>query len=262
MNYKILLYSWIILVATISNGQTTIECDLIELTKLTIDKSPLIQRNELQIQNAEGSFLIQRSAFDYQLTAGFSLSKNKSNLFDVDARNTLLDDRFIETNSSDFSLGLQRRFRIGLLASINLNYDVLSDNFPINQFNQEVGSFISDHTVSTTFSLTQPLIRGRGSRVTTALEKASKLQIESNKSNYELTTSFELLQMAAAYWQYVGAYKNHVIFKENEERVRNVLRITEELVKLARTEFSTLEKVVYAEACTKKIYSIQDRRFN
>ena len=117
------------------------------------------------------------------------------------------------------------------MASISLDYDKYSDNYPFNRFNIDVGPNISEHTVSTSFSLTQPLFKGRGFEVTTALEEASELQLKSTENNFELNTSFELLQTATAYWQYLASYKNLEIFKENEQRVRNVLNITEELVK-------------------------------
>ncbi|WP_299435372.1 TolC family protein [uncultured Aquimarina sp.] len=231
MNYKVVLYNLALLCTITFYGQTSLECDLVQLTKWTLDKSPVIQQNELLIQNAEGSVRIQRSIFDYQLTAGFSLSKDKNYLFDGDPRNSVIDTDIIETNTTGFSLGLQRRFRVGLLAAVELDYDQLSDDFTLNQFGQQVNPFLSNHTVSSTLSLTQPLIRGRGTKVTTALEKASLLQLKSNENNYEFTSSLELAQMAIAYWQYLAAYKNTIIFKENEERVRNVLQITEELVK-------------------------------
>jgi len=47
-----------------------------------------------------------------------------------------------------------------------------------------------------------------------------------------------------------------------EQDAKEESTISPEIVKLAHIEFATLEKVIYAEACTKKIYSIPDRRFN
>lgn len=243
MSHKLALFSWIFLCTATLYGQTTLECDLIELAKLTLDKSPVIQQNELQILNAKGNVQIQRSIFDYQAFAGVSLGKNKSYLFDADPRNNSVDNDIIETNNTGFSLGLQRRFRIGTLATVSLDYNQLSDNFTLNRFNQQVSPFVSDHAIISTFSLTQPLLRGRGYKVTTALEKASLLELESNEDNYEFTSSLELLQMAATYWEYLAAYKNLVIFQENEERVRRVLGITEELVKADKKPAADLVQI-------------------
>ena len=243
MNFKIVICV-LVLFSTISiNSQETLDADLVALTNLTLDKSPLIQRNELVIQNATGNIRVQRSVFDFNLFSSLSLANNKSYLFDADPRNTLVDDSTIQSNTSSFSLGLQRKFRFGLLASVSLDYDQFSDNFPFNQFNIDVGPDISDHNVSTSFSLTQPLFRGRGYKVNTALEKSSELQLESAENNFELNTSFELLQTATTYWQYLAAYKNLTIFQENEQRVRNVLNITEELVNADKKPAGDLEQI-------------------
>ena len=228
---KKVIASLILLCSTIHYGQTKIECGLIELSKLTLDQSPIIQRNQLQIRNAEGAVLTQKSIFDYQLTAGFSLSKQKNHLFAADPRNSLIDGNILETNTNGFYLGLQKRLWFGMIAEVQLDYDRFANNYPRNEFNQDVNPFLSNHTASSTFSLTQPLLRGRGSRVTTALQKASVLELESSENNYKFISSLELLEMATAYWQYLTAYKNLIIFKENEERVRKVLNITEQLVK-------------------------------
>jgi len=219
----------IVLFTITAFSQSSIECDLLTLSQLTLDKSPSIKVGKLGIDRATANTKIQGSVFDFQLTSGASISQNKLNLFNADPRNDIINGK-LETDNSDFSLGLQRKFRSGLNANLSIDYFHVSDNFPINRFNQDVGANVSDHTVSTTFSLTQPLLKGRGNRITTAAEKASKLNLESSENNYKITTSIELLQMGVAYWQYLSTLKSLKIYKENELRVRNVLQITQELV--------------------------------
>lgn len=211
-------------------GQSGVQCELSTLSKLTLDKSPSIKSGALNIDNAKANLQVQSSAFDYQLNSEVSLSNNKVYLFNADSRNEIIDDQ-IKTNNTDISIALQRKLRSGLSASLGVNYSQLSDNFPINRFNENVGPDISNHTVSTTLSLTQPLLKGRGKRITTALEKGSALNIESAQNNFEITGAYELLQMGIAYWQYLTSYKSLEIYRLNEKRVRNVLQITQELVK-------------------------------
>ena len=230
MNYRILLLSLSILTACNLYSQSAIPVDIVKLSELTFSKSPTVQRNALTIDNAEGRLQVQKSAFDYQLVSSASLSRNALNLFEIDARNQFLSDD-LKSKNTGASLGLQRKFRSGLSANLNVNYSMANDNFPINRFNQNVGSFIEDHSVSSTFSLTQPLLRGRGKLVASALEKASALNLQSANDSYEFANSFELLQTGVTYWQYVAAYKSLKIFQENEARVRRVLQITQELVK-------------------------------
>lgn len=237
-----LFFSFSILITVTMLGQNQIDGNLLHLSELTLDKSPLIQRNRLQIDQAEANFRNQRSVFDYELSSGINFNKNKLTLFDADPRSQILSED-LETNSTGVSLALQKRFRTGLIANISADYSRVSDNFPLNRFNEQVGANLSNHASSATFSLTQPLLRGNGLKVSTAFEKSAELAIASAEENFELNSAFELLQMGNAYWQYLGAYKSLEIFQENEERVRNVLGITEELVKADKKPASDLFQI-------------------
>ncbi|WP_299674845.1 TolC family protein [uncultured Dokdonia sp.] len=211
-------------------AQTTIEGSILNFAALTLDQSPIVKQNNLLVNQAEANYRTQKSIFDYELSSGFSLSRNKLTLFDADPRSAFLSEK-LETNTTGLSFGLQKRFRTGLIANISTDYSGISDNFPLDRFNQQVGADISNHATSTTLSLTQPLLRGNRKSVVTAFEKAAQLTIESTKENNTLNNAFEILQMGTAYWQYVGAYESLKIFEANESRVRNVLDITQELVK-------------------------------
>ncbi len=240
---KFFYFSAIILFSTITVwGQSSIECNLSNLSKLTLKNNLTIRRGELSIDGATANTIVQGSVFDYQLISSASASQNKENLFDVDPRNDILSGK-LESFNSDFSIGLQRKFRSGLYTNLSLDYTQYSDNYPFNRFSQEVGSYISDHKVSTTLSLTQPLLKGRGEKNVAVAEKVSILNLESAKNNYSAIKSNEFLQMGVAYWQYLGAYKSLIIYKENEQRVRNVLQNTMELVKADKKPASDLYQI-------------------
>lgn len=242
MTYRILYISLIMFGICNVHSQTTISVDIIKLSELTLSKSPTIKRNILNISNAEGNVQIQKSTFDYQLISGVSLGRNSSNLFEADPRNQFLSDE-LNSRTSGASIGLQRNFRSSLSASVTIDYAMANNNFPFNRFNQDVGANIEDHTMSSRFSLTQPLLRGRGRRVATALEEASNLNLESTDDTAEFANSFELFQTGSAYWQYVAAYKSLGVFRENEARVRRVLEVTQELVKADKKPAGDLSQI-------------------
>lgn len=223
-------------------AQNTIEADLLSLSEMTLNKSPLIKRNALLIDQAEANFQTQRSAFDYNLSSGYNISKSKLTLFDADPTKELINGRFT-TNSSDFSVALQKRFRTGLIAEINSMYSSTANNYPFNDYGVNVGPDLSNDASSVTLALTQPLLRGNGLKVTTAFEKSAKLDIESAKQNFSLNTAYELSQLAKIYWQYVAAFKSLQIYESNEERVRKVLEITQELVKADKKPESDLIQI-------------------
>ncbi|MGH1387226.1 TolC family protein [Kordia sp.] len=230
MNYRVIFFSFLLVGMYKVHSQTAISVDIVKLSEIMLEENPIIKRNILNINSAEGGLQIQSSAFDYQLISRVSLSRDAINLFEVDPRNDFLNDK-LKSRSTGASVGFQKTFRSSLTANLSVDYSMANDNFPFNRFNQDVGAYFEDHSMSTTFSLTQPLLRGRGRRIATALEEASALNLESTNENIVFANSFELLQTGGAYWQYVAAAKSLKIFKENEARVRRVLEITEELVK-------------------------------
>ncbi len=230
MVYKILKIVLILQLGAIYvYGQNTVPVDLAKLSKITLSKSPVVKQNILTVSRENGNLQVQKSAFDYRFNTGISLNNNALNLFEADPRNDLVNEQY-KLKSSGANIGLQKTFRSSLMANLTVDYGMASDNLPFNNFSENVGAYMEDHNVSSTFSLTQPLLRGRGRTMVTALEETAKLNLESTDSNVQFANSFELYQMSSAYWQYLMSYKNLMIFHENEARVRRVLEITKELV--------------------------------
>jgi outer membrane protein TolC len=224
-------------------AQESIPVGLEKLSNITLTESPLVKQNILTITTAEGSLQIQTSTFDYQLTSGLALSRDRLNLLDADFRGQFIDNNLLKSAGTNASLGLQKAFRSSLIAELTVDYAMARDNFPLDIFQQNIGADMEDHRMTTTFSLTQPLLRGKGRTIATALEEASKLDLESSDNNATFANSFELFQMSSAYWEYLGAYKSLEIFRGNEARVRRVLEVTEELVKADKRPAGDLAQI-------------------
>lgn len=224
------------------HSQSKIKCDLLEVSNIAFNKSPTIKSSYYTIQDAEANLQVEKSIFDLNLNTGLSFQNNRFNLLDADPRNQYVD-RFLKGNSLDFSAGLQKRFRSGLLSELSFKYGYNNSNFPFNNFNENVGSFFGNHSGVINYSLTQPLLRGRGKRIATASMKISSFYIDRNKYVYEFTNSFEILQIGIAYWNYYTSYKSLDVYTQNENRVRNVLEITKELVKADKKPEGDLAQV-------------------
>jgi outer membrane protein len=213
-----------------SHSQSKIKCDLIEISSIAFNKNPNIISSYYAIQNAEAGMQVQAGTFDYNLNSGLSYQRSRYNLYDADPRNEFIDSP-LKSNSVEFSANLQKRFRTSQIAEVSLRYLYKDSNFPFNNFNEFVGPFYGNHTGVINFSLTQPLLRGRGKRIATTGERISSLYIDKNKDEYEFTNSYEILQIGIAYWSYYTAYKSLDVYIQNETRVRNLLEMTNELVK-------------------------------
>lgn len=217
-------------------------CSLMELSELTLEKNPSIQRQYLQVQQSKANLQIATSIFDYRLNASSGYDRNRLSLFQTDARNGLVDGH-IRTNTYTLGGGLQRTFRSGMTANLGLDYSRTADNFPLNSASEEVGAFYSDNITSTALSVSQPLLRGSGRKFAAASEKVAGIEVESNVLNLIFASSGELLNTVLAYWQYLNAYKSVKIYQENEDRVRKVLQVTHDLVEAEKKPAGDLIQV-------------------
>lgn len=212
-------------------GQPVVKCNLIEIARKAFDKNPNVLRSSLAIRSAEGDLQIQRSAFDVNSFSELLLRNNQNTLVGADPRTAFVENSVLKSNVLNLSAGLRKRLRTGQLTEFSLNYGFNNNNLPLNSFNQPIGLYLGNNASTLNFSLTQPLLRGRGRHIVTALERASHLYVQNAKSNNEFSNSYELWQIGLAYWNYYTAYKSLDIYKQSENRIRNVLAVTEELVK-------------------------------
>jgi outer membrane protein len=236
------LFYILLITSNMLYSQSKIKCDLIEVSSIAFNKNPTIKSANYSIQNAEANFQLQKSVFDFNLNSEVTYQNEKYNLFNADPRNEFVDKSLIN-NSFDISTGLQKKLRTGQIVDVSLKYNYNNSNFPYNTFNKYVGSFYGNHSSTVNLLLTQPLLRGRGEKITTASEKASILYINKSKYDYEFANSYEIEQIGIAYWNYYTAYKSLYIYIQNEKRVRDVLNITTELVKADKNPQSDLAQV-------------------
>ncbi|MEO0472656.1 MAG: TolC family protein, partial [Bacteroidota bacterium] len=219
-----------------------IPCDLVDLAGQTLGRSPVIQRQRLQIDQANANFQQARSAFDFNLRAGLGVDYDRSDLFQADPRFALANSMIQSNNFRSFG-GLQRTFRNGLLASVDLDYTRFANSFPLNDFNEEVGTYFPDNFTNVSLTLSQPLLRGRGRKFTAALERAAAIRVDGARSNLGFISAGEIRSVALSYWQYLTDYRRLNIFQQNEARVRKLLEITEELVKAEKKPAGDLVQI-------------------
>ncbi|GAA4414911.1 TolC family protein [Nibrella viscosa] len=214
-----------------SDVYAQVKGNLIEIARKAFDKNPTLLRSGYMIRSAEADLQIQRSVFDLNSFSELSFRNNQYTLPGADPRTAYVENSILRNNVLGLSAGLRKRLRTGQLTEFSLNYGFANNNYPLNSFNQPINLYLGTNTSGFTFSLTQPLLRGRARPIATALERANYLYLLNAKSGNEFTTSYEIWQIGQAYWNYYTAYKNLEIYKQSEDRIRNVLAVTEELVK-------------------------------
>lgn len=219
-----------------------ITCELTKLYQLTLSKSPTLERQIIQNRIAKIDKQSAASQFDYQIFSDLSINRSGFNFFNSDPRKDLVGNQ-LKTNNLSLSGGVQRVFRTGLITSASIQYARIGDNFPLNSLNENIGPFIHNNQTSTSLSLTQPLLKGRGRSITTANERVANIGIERQQFNTTFIYSTEVYNMTLGYWQYLAATKSLEVYKGNEERVRKVLEVTKELVKAEKKPMADLLQI-------------------
>jgi outer membrane protein TolC len=203
--------------------------DLPSLYQHTLSNSPTVQRQQIQNRIAETAQQTARSQFDYILFSDLNASRSGYNLLTPDPRRAIVGSD-IQTNDLTLSTNLQRSFRSGIRANVGMNYQRVADSYPLTLFNEEVGPFFANNAVSTSFSIVQPLFRGRGREIVTANETIAEKGWQSQQDNAAFITSSQLLNTVSSYWQYLAATESLAAYQQNEARIRNMLEVTEQLV--------------------------------
>jgi outer membrane protein len=212
-------------------SQSKVRCDLVEIAYQALTKDPNIVRSSYALRSAESNLRIQRSVFDLNSFSELSLRNDRYNLLGADPRTSYIENSILKTNTLNLSAGLRKKIRTGQTLAFDMNYGFTNNNYPFNTFSQPIVTYLGNNASTLNLSLSQPLLRGKGRFIATALEKTYALYVDNAKSNNEFTNSYELWQIGIAYWNYFTAYKSLEIYQQNESRIRNVLAVTQELVK-------------------------------
>lgn len=221
---------------------TQIQCDLMNMYSITAENSPALQRQYLQIETAESNLIFSDAAFDPILFSDVTMSRNRSTLLEFDPLTEQIGSN-LKSRNLDFLGGAQKRYRSGLSTTASIGYNRTSNNIPLNSFNENVGPYFNDNTTTVNLSVIQPLLRGRGKAITTANQRMSELSIDNQKLILDYTYSIEVFNMTVNYWQYLAEHQSLEIYNKNEDRVKQVLEITQELVNAEKKPRSELLQI-------------------
>ncbi|HEY7215984.1 MAG TPA: TolC family protein [Thermoanaerobaculia bacterium] len=196
---------------------------LVEAIRLMLEQDPNLAIEQARLRSARGILLSAEGAFDPVLSTSLEQTDTDTPLTEISNR---------ERRVLDNSVGLTKRFRTGF--SIEPQLDLLrttDDNAdPVN-----VGTF--------SFTLRQPLLRGRGRSVTAAPELSAERQVAAGTLDLRHTTAERAFAVASQYWQTRAALLNLEVLRESEERARELLETTRKLIDADVTPAADLVQV-------------------
>lgn len=183
--------------------------DLLEVVEMTFARDPNIFLVESQLTQARGALLSASSVFDPLVVAEVTASEAKS---------PLSESSRSETTTVLSSVGLTQELRSGLS---------LEPDFELRRTDDGTGA-INMATVS--FTLRQPLLRGRGREVVAAGEMAAERQVEASRLDLEHQIAERLLAVVTQYWTVKAAWLNLEVLRTTEARSRELLETTRRLI--------------------------------
>jgi|SRR5579872_7085504 len=214
-----------------------LELSLKNYLDLVIVNNPDVVVTKLTVDMARDAITRAFSIFDPLASASFSTARQ------VSPSGTLLAGAStLNTLTQPFSLGYRQMLQTGTQINLNFNDTKTSSNSTFTTFNPQLSSAFN-------FSLSQPLLRGRGAYIT-------RLPISIARSRLKaMDFSFrdQVIQLVAAaenaYWDVINAREN--------------LRVAEEALKLADAALTRAKKEIELGATSKlEVFQPEANRAN
>jgi len=159
-----------------------------------------VRINQLNFQRSV--FILERafSPFDTLLTSSFRPQRSTSPTSSSIAASSTLDQ--------PFSVGATQLFALGTSLNVNFSADRNANNSTVTILNPALSSQFS-------FSVTQPLLKGRGLVVNRGAIWIARRNIEQSQANFAVQINEAILSVTNQYWSLVQAQKNLAVLQES-----------------------------------------------
>jgi outer membrane protein TolC len=192
---------------------------VLDAVRITLSQQPEIQIAEQDVIAHRGALQSARGQFDVSLQAALSQTGSmSSNTASVTSSYGGIDTTNIYTTQYQASGTKQLRFGTTIGASIQMTRT--AENIVDPAFGQG----------TVTFSVTQPLLRGRGAATVAARENAARYDLEASEHTLRQSINTHIRDTAEAYFTYLAAVKAVWLWLAAEERAQLLLSQQETLV--------------------------------
>ena len=179
---------------------------LLDAVRLTLLHEPGIAAANRQILLSEGQLQAARGEFDTVIDAAAGLAQSRTPLLEAQRS----ADRS-QTNSRAATLGIGATSR--LRSGVTMTPSVKVDHFRDNGFSRTAPA-----TGTVALNFTFPLLKGRGTPVNTAAERAAELAMQSASLSFRHTVASRIGRTVNAYWDYLAALRSLEIRRKSEAR--------------------------------------------
>jgi outer membrane protein TolC len=197
---------------------------LLEAVRITLTNDPNIQLQEAAVHFSRGSLQEAKGRFDSRLAGSISqgLEQTAVQTSDTNALNPGGFQR-LTVDRTTARASVYKQFRSGLEVSPGVQYTQFDDN---NKVGLEPES-----RAEVNFTVRVPLGRGLGRKDVAAEETAARINLEASKMALRNVIAASVLNTAASYWNYRAATLRLQILQQSENRARELINNTLQLVK-------------------------------
>ncbi|OGM03676.1 MAG: hypothetical protein A2008_08440 [Candidatus Wallbacteria bacterium GWC2_49_35] len=226
------------------HGITTVEA--LE-TALSLNPEIKVQRE--QVESSRG--VLEQASAKFDLQTGLTMEKSQTYTPQVEMLRPYYEDGKLKSQQTAYSLNYSKKTRAGDAYNISVSSTRNMDNTPPG-----LGIPARTNTGTVNFSITKPLLRGRGDKVNTVEEKYAYLTIDADYFDLLHTVSNVIYNTTAAYWDYAAAVRRLEILKGSGEKARLLMEDTQKLIDASEIPAVEIQSVM-ANLASKKVSIIQ-----
>lgn len=214
-----------------------LELSLKNYLDLVMANNPDIGVQKLTVDISRDAILRSFSIFDPVATANFSTARQQS-----PSSSLLAGASTLNTLTQPFSLGYRQILQTGTQVNFNFTDTRTSSNNSFSTFNPQLSSAFN-------FSISQPLLRGRGAYITRLPISIARSRLKAADFSLQDQVIQLLTAAESAYWDVVNA--------------RESLRVQEEALKLADAALTRAQKEIELGATSKlEVFQPEANRAN
>jgi outer membrane protein len=185
---------------------------LLDAVRLTLERDPNLGVVQARLDSSRGALLAASGRFDPVVTDRLLSTETRIPV----GGNASEDNRTVEED-----LGVSQLFRTGLSISPTLQLLRTADNLS----EPEAGN-----AGTLTFTLRQPLLRGRGRAATAAVEIAAGREVQASALDLLHATAQRVQAVVSQYWTVAAAQADLAVLGESEGSSRDLLATTRKLI--------------------------------
>lgn len=200
---------------------------LLSVVQATLERNSSIVIQRQEVEASRGNLQAAAGKFDETVSFSLSTAESKTPLNSVLSA-SYASDPFYDARQTAYTLDISKIFRSGITFTPSFSLTRTTALSPISSAEQEGVNTMNSASFS--FTLTVPLLKGRGEDAAAATEKAAQASYEASVLSLRHVISQNIYQAVQYYWAWVAAVKNLSIYKEAEQRADTVLANTQKLI--------------------------------